>query len=274
VGIVEELVEIWLNEVCDRFNMEDCNPVKTPLSPGSDLSSLVLTPFQQEEMRFVPYFAAVGSLQSLATMTRPDIAYAMSYLGRFNHNPYPEHWTAVKHLLHYLKGTSYYKLVYSKSDDSELFQTYSDASRGGCKQTGRSTGRYATVMCGAVIGWSSKHQPFVTLFSTEAEYVVAVEAGKKIKWMRNILTEFGYPPSYLSTLFIDNKSGIDVSKNPEHHGWMKHLDLHLYWLRDAVQESLISPVYVPTQQNIADLFTKAVQSQVIQFAVSKLGLRP
>ena len=128
-------------------------------------------------------------------------------------------------------------------------------------------------MCGAAIGWSSKHQLFVTLSSTEAEYVAAVEAGKEIKWMRNILTEFGYPPSYLSTLFIDNKSRIDVSKNPEHHGRMKHLDLRLYWLRDAVQESLISPVYVPTRQNIADLFTKAVQPQVIQFAVPKLGLR-
>jgi len=129
-------------------------------------------------------------------------------------------------------------------------------------------------MCGAAIGWSSKHQLFVTLSSTEAEYVAAVEAGKEIKWMRNILTEFGYPPSYSSTLFIDNKSGINVLKNPEHHGRMKHLDLWLYWLRDAVQESLISPVYVPTRQNIANLFTKAVQPQVIQFAVPKLGLRP
>ena len=151
-------------------------------------------------------------------MTRPDIAYAVSYLGRFNHNPHPEHWTAIKHLLRYLKGTSHYKLIYSKNDDPELFQTYSDASHGGCKQTGRSTGGYATVMCGAAIGWSSKRQPFVTLSSTEAEYVAAVEAGKEIKWMRNILTEFGYPPSYASTLFIDNKSGIEVSKNPEHHG--------------------------------------------------------
>jgi len=85
--------------------------------------------------------------------------------------------------------------------------------------------------------------------------------------MRNILTEFGYPHS------IDNKSGINVSKNPEHHGQMKHLDLQLYWLRDVVQESLISPVYVPTCQNVADLFTKIVQPQVIEFVVPELGLR-
>lgn len=76
--------------------------------------------------------------------------------------------------------------------------------------------------------------------------MAAVEAGKEIKWMRNILTEFGYPPSYASTFFIDNKSGIEVTKNPEHHGHIKHL-------------------------NVADLFTKAVQSQVIRFTVPKLG---
>ena len=176
-------------------------------------------------MQSIPYLSAVGSLQYLATMTCPDIAYAVSYLGRFNHNPHPAHWTAVKHLLQYLKGTRDYKLVYKGCDDEELFQTYSDASHGGCKQTGRSTGGYVSIVCGAAVGWSSKRQPFVTLSSTESEYVAAVEAGKEIKWMRNILSEFGYSPSYASTLFIDNQSGIDVSKNPEHHGRMKHLDL-------------------------------------------------
>jgi len=59
----------YVDELLKRFNMEECNPVKTPLSPGSDLSSLIPTPFQQEEMRFIPYLAAIGSLQYLATMT-------------------------------------------------------------------------------------------------------------------------------------------------------------------------------------------------------------
>ena len=205
-------------------------------------------------------------------MTRPDIAFAVSYLGCFNHNPHPEHWTAVKHLLRYLKGTRDLKLVYRCSDDDELFTTYSDASHGGCHLTGRSTGGYVTLVCGAAVGWSSKRQAFVTLSSTEAEYVAAIEAGKEIKWMRNILSEFGYPISYPSTLFIDNKSGIDVAKNPEHHGRMKHLDLRSYWLREAVQDLVIAPQYIPTSENVADLFTKPVQPKVVEFAVPKLGL--
>ena len=104
--------------------------------------------------------------------------------------------------------------------------------------------------------------------------MAAVEAGKEILWMRNILSEFGHSTSYASTLLIDNKSGIDVAKNPEHHGRMKHLDLRFYWLREAVQDSTIAPVYIPGSQNVADLFTKAVQPKIVEFAVPMLGLTP
>ena len=83
--------------------------------------------------------------------------------------------------------------------------------------------------------------------------------------MRNILTEFGYFVCY------DNKSGINVSKNSEHYNHMKHLYLQPYWLEKA---SLITPVYVSTHNNVANLFIKAVQSQVVKFVVPKLGPVP
>ena len=57
---------------------------------------------------------------------------------------------------------------------------------------------------------------------------------------------------------MDNQLAIAVSKNPEHHGKMKHLSLHLFWIRDAVQEGLIGPVFVPTQNMAADICKKAL----------------
>jgi len=92
--------------------------------------------------------------------------------------------------------------------------------------------------------------------------------------MTKFLTEFEYSSFHVSILFIDNKSEIEVSKNPEHHRHMKHLDLWHYWLKNVVQESLITPAYVSSYQNVADLFIKPVQSQVIKFSVPKLGLTP
>jgi len=76
--------------------------------------------------------------------------------------------------------------------------------------------------------------------------------------MRNILSEFGYGAQQASTLKMDNQSAISVSKNPEHHGWMKHLDVCCYWLRDKVENGVICPDFIPTLEMIADCLTKSV----------------
>ena len=136
------------------------------------------SPEDVEFMRNVPYLSCIGSLQYLASMTRSDIAQVVAYLARFNSNPGPKHWAAVKHLLRYLKGTLEHKLHYSGELGLDMFTTYSDASHGDCKDTGRFTGGYVTLMAGGAIGWSSKLQGIVTLSTTEAEFIAAVEAGK------------------------------------------------------------------------------------------------
>ena len=224
----------------------------------------------------IPYLSAVGSLMYLATSTRPDIAYSVGLLARFSSNPGMRHWAAVKHLMRYLKGTLDFKLVYRRDayqDGGNLFVTYSDADHGGCKDSGKSTGGYLTCVAGGAVGWSSKLQGIVTLSSTEAEYIAAVEAGKEALWMRNILREFGYPTHSAVTLFIDNQSAISVAKNPEHHGRMKHLDLRWYWLRDNVESGALKPVHLSTNDNVADILTKALPRAKVELFRAGLGLK-
>ena len=121
--------------------------------------------------------------------------------------------------------------------------------------------------------WRSWLQLFVTLSTTEAEFVAAVEAGKAIKWTQNILQEFGYLVNRPSTLLIDNQSALTVAKNPEHHGRMKHLDLKYFWLRDQVEYGFISPVYIPTSDQVADIFMKALPRVTIEKFRLLLGLK-
>jgi hypothetical protein len=264
----------YIVDMLERYSMSECNPVGTPLAPGTKLSK-TMGPQTQEEidyMRTVPYLSAVGSLNYLSTMTRPDIAYVVGYFGRFSSNPGPRHWAAVKHLFRYLKGSMDYKLTYSGKDTSVVFDTYCDASHGDCLDSGRSTGGYVTVMGGGAIGWSSKLQPIVALSSTEAEYMAATEAAKEVLWMRNILHEFGFPQHGASPLHIDNQSAISVSKNPEHFGRMKHLDLRFFWLRDVVEEGTIAPVHIPGTEQPADALTKALPLPQIRLARQRMGL--
>src|SRR4051794_13012867 len=217
----------------DRFNMSDCYPVSTPMDPGLhlDTSMAATTPEDISHMKNIPYLSAVGAIMYLAVTTRPDIAYAAGVLARFNSNPGVAHWKAVKHLLRYLKGTMDLKLVYQPdpSGCGELFTSFSDADHGGCKDSGKSTSGYVIKVGTGAVSWHSKLQPIVTLSTTEAEYVAAVDIGKEMMWMRNILGEFGYQIKSASTLNMDSQSAISVAKNPEHHGRMKHLDLRFYW---------------------------------------------
>jgi len=85
-------------------------------------------------------------------MTRPDISHSVAYFACFNSNPGPEHWKALKHLFHYVKGTADHKLTYQGNlASNELFLTYTDASHGDCVDTGRFTAGFVTMMAGRAI---------------------------------------------------------------------------------------------------------------------------
>jgi hypothetical protein len=192
--------------ILDRFNMADCKPVTTPMEPGLQLTAMCpQTVAEQEEMKNIPYLSAVGALMYLATSTRYDISYAVGVLARFSANPGVQHWKAAKHLLRYLKGTIDFRLEYGPDPSStELLTTFSDADFGGNKDTGKSTGGYMVRFGTGAVSWQSKLQPFVVLSTTEAEFISAVEAGKEIMWMRNILSELGESITGPSTLLITN----------------------------------------------------------------------
>jgi hypothetical protein len=233
------------------------------------------TPEEKAEMDGTPYINVVGSLMYLATMTRPDIAYATGVLARFNSNPGKAHWNAVKHVFRYLKGTMKLRLEYgcqALGTGGERFVTYCDSDHGGDKDRGKSTGGYMVKVGSGAVAWSSKLQQIVTLSTTEAEYVAAVAAGKEISWMQQLFKELGIMAPAPSTLFIDNQSAISVAKNPEHHGRMKHLDLAFYWLRDKVAEKRIRVVHLASNDMPADLLTKPLPKPQVAKLRKMMGL--
>jgi len=153
----------------ERYGMSDCQPVLTPMTPNTILTK-DMGPLTAEEIEFmcsIPYLSAIGTLQYLATMTRADIAYVVALLACFSSNLGPKHWQAVKHLFCYLKGTLEYQLTYSGELGSDIFTAYCDAAHGDCKDSECSIGGYLTMMVGGAIGWSSKLQGTMALFTTK-----------------------------------------------------------------------------------------------------------
>jgi hypothetical protein len=221
----------YIIDMLDTYGFADCSPVQTPMVPNTHLSaSDCLTISKKHKyMQQFPYINAVGALMYLATSTRSDIAYTVSKLACFSSNPGKIHWTAVKHPFRYLKGTMDLKLTYGPdSSKPELFSIYSDADFGMDPDICHSTGGCLVSMETRAVNWSSKLQSQVTLSTTEAECVAAVDAGKKAVWMHNLLSELGYKFDSLSVFHIDNNSAIVVAKNPEKFSCVKHIDLLLY----------------------------------------------
>src|SRR5258707_13091549 len=149
----------YILDILERFSMQDCKPVLTPMQPGLRLSSSnsPQTPKEVVAMKDVPYVSAVGAFLYLAIATPPDIAHTVSVLCRFNHNPGMEHWKAVKHLMRYLKGTVDLKLSYSPSASHsvEPFTTFTDADHGGDSDTAKSTSGYLLCIGTGAVSWSS-----------------------------------------------------------------------------------------------------------------------
>ena len=121
---------LYIEAVLRRFGMEECNPARTPLDPGTLLSAddCPATEDEKAAMKNIPYRELVGALTWLTVVSRPDIAFAATYLARFNANPGPTHWKAAKHVLRYLKGTRDYHLTLGlQSGNSNELTVFADS---------------------------------------------------------------------------------------------------------------------------------------------------
>ena len=181
--------EIWIGQpaytqaVIKKFGLEHCKPVTTPVTPGM---KLLKATEQSEMVDAALYQSAVGSLLYLSGWTRLDIAFSVSNVARFCSSPTKEHWTAVKRIFRYLKGTSDYG---PNTDNDGTMIGYSDADWAGDMNDCKSTSGYLFMMSGAAVSWKSRKQTCVALSTAEAEYIALASATQEATWMRQLLED-------------------------------------------------------------------------------------
>ena len=165
-------------------------------------------------MRQIPYAYAFGSLMYAMLCTRPDICYAVEVVSRFQSNPSPEHWVAVKHILKYLRRTRDYMLVYSGGDRN--LQGFTDSDFQGDKDSRKSTSGSVFTLGGGAIVWRSIKQSSIADSTMEAEYIAASEAAKEAVWLKNFLSDLEIVPNMdkAVTLYCDNSGAVVNSKEP------------------------------------------------------------
>eukprot|EP00253_Pinus_taeda_P008549 PITA_08549 len=92
----------------------------------------------------------------------------------------------------------------------------------------------------------------------EAEYRGAVEASKEALWLRQILSELGFEHQHPTTLWCDNQSAIQLCKDPVQHQRSKHIELHMHFIRKLIHDHVLEVQYCSTDDQVADIFTKAL----------------
>jgi hypothetical protein len=244
----------YVENILVKFGMQNSRPVATPLEPGVQFYKMA---DGDSVFDVKTYQQAIGSLTYAAICTRPDISAAVGALSQFMANPNSVHWTGVKRILRYLRGTVNHGLVYDGKGDTELVG-FSDADWAGDVNTRRSTSGYAFQLGNSTITWSSRRQATVARSSTEAEYVSLSAAAQECIWLRRLVSSLGVKTDIPTTIFEDNQGAIDIAKNPKHHGRTKHIDVSHHFVRERVASNEIILTHRPTGEMVADVLTKGV----------------
>ena len=275
VKIVQLEGQIWIGQpsyskdLLVRFRLEESKPTATPMDVGC---KLMKAENENEMCDKQLYQSAVGSLLYLSTRTRPDIAFAVGSFARFNSQPSNEHWSAVKRIMRYLKGTIHLGLVYD--DEGDDLVGYSDADWAGDCNDRKSTSGYSFLLSGAVVSWRSKKQTCVALSTAEAEYVALSSATQEAIWMQrlvsNILGEVEIEQPTI--IYEDNQSAMSMTKHQQFHGRAKHIDIRHHFVRDKVAEKVVEVRYCKTDDMIADILTKPLCAPKFNKLRSMMGM--
>ena len=166
--------ETYIENVIEKFSMQDSNPSKKPAENNLRLVKASESEALDDERL---YRSLIGSLLHIAKQTRPDIEWIVNFLSRFIDKPTNTHWMAGKRVLRYLQATKSLILVYSRDGDFNLHGEI-DADWSGDNEDRRSTTGFffKLGLSGGAVSWQTKKQQTVALSSCEAEYQVQAGA--------------------------------------------------------------------------------------------------
>jgi hypothetical protein len=274
--------EQYITRALERYGMQQCKPVSTPEALGATKDQHESLDQPADRQR---YMEIVGTLMYAAISSRPDIAHAVHYLASNMQAPTRRHMLAAERVLRYLAHTRDIGLVFgSRSQqvgDSRGRHVqamvdvcaFSDADWANDKEDRRSVSGWVAKLNGDPVSWSSKKQRVVALSTCEAELYAEAAAIQEVLWLRGLLEELGLHTRTGSCVYGDNQSTIAVSQRGVRSDRTKHVDVKYHFVTETVDRGVVKLCWVPTTQQQADIFTKALATPVFESLRSQLMSR-
>jgi hypothetical protein len=248
------------------FELSESKTVTTPMETG-------YTSEGSPPAIGVPYLELIGSLGYAAKTTRPDISQAYGLLARKAQNPSVSDWHAARRVLKYLHSTRNMKLFYSNRDKGDLkLKAYSDANFN--RQTMENATSGNCILLGNhLIYWKSKMQKVSGDSAAIAEINAAADCIKDVIWISGMLEDLGFLDSQPIVIHEDNQACIKLTNDFIINQKTRHCAAKLGFIRSQITNKKVKLEYIATTENIADLFTKALDKKLFTRHRDNLCLR-
>nr|KYP46490.1 Copia protein [Cajanus cajan] len=187
------------------------------------------------------------------------------------HHPRERHMQAVDKILQYLKSSPGKGLLF-KREDTLTMKIYTDADYAGSITDRKSTSGYCMFLGDSLVTWRSKKQDRVSRSSAEAEFRALAQGMCEGLWMKIILDDLKIKVDNPVQLYCDNKSAMSIAHNPVQHDRTKHIEIDRHFIKDNLDRGFVITTHVPTELQIADIFTKGLPPGRFQDLVGKLGM--
>ena len=256
----------YIERMAEKFLVDDnAKCVETPTVYGTMLSGDMcpVTSDEKIDAAKLPYQSLVGGL-IYVVKTRPEVSFAISDVVRFMSCWGARHFKAALRILMFLYHTRD-RCIHIKPDNNDfLLSAYSDANWCDPRESGdvvddkyKPQYGFVVFVSGVPVAWTSRRMQSRARSSMESEYYAADETCKEVLFWRDLLDELGYTQTSATQIYEDNKACIAYSKNNTCHARTKHIDNRAYILRDHVRGGVIELVHVDTNDQLADMMTKA-----------------
>jgi phosphoribosyl-AMP cyclohydrolase len=203
-----------------------------------------------------------------------DIAHEMGVLSMYMSKPRKEHWTTVKRVFRYLRGTASYGLCYQGRPGLDIvldIHGFVDAHWAGDLDRRRSTSGYVFNLFGGEISWMRKRQVVVALSTTKDEYMETTHVSKEAIWLQIFFSGIRLVQQAVR-IDCDSQSAIFLAKNPTYHSKTNHIDIQYHFVRDMVEEKKVLLMKVDTLNNVADSLTKSVSTENFSWCRGSMGI--
>ncbi|GJU27694.1 putative ribonuclease H-like domain-containing protein, partial [Tanacetum coccineum] len=252
----------YVAEILKKFDFASVKTASTPMETNKAL----IKDEEAEDVDVHLYRSMIGSLMYL-TASRLDIMFVVCACARFQVTPKTSHLNAVKRIFRYLKGQPKLGLWYPRDSPFDL-EAFFDSDYAGASLDRKSITGGCQFLGKRLISWQCKKQTIVANSTTKAEYVVVANCYGQVLWIQNQMLDYGF--NFMNTkIYIDNESTICIMKNPVFHSKTKHIEIRHHFIRDSYEKKLIQVIKIHTDQNVADLLTKAFDASRVKTAKDK-----